>query len=204
MRSGFHTPEEVIVKTRTLVALAVLLMLMAGPAFAQKVYVDYDKNYDFASIRTFQWVDEPDSLEKSEPLLHSRIKNGIEHYLTQAGITQVTSDPSILVTYHTSTKENMSLNTTSFGYGYPVGWYGGYYGAYGYGAGIGTTTTTVSTYQTGTLVIDAWDAKTDKLVWRGVAANITVSDNPEKMQYMLDRALSKIVKKWQKMRKRGK
>jgi len=178
------------------------LLLMAAPAFAQKVYIDYDKDYDFDSTETFAWAKTSEtSVEDVNPLMHSRIVNAIEHYLTMGQLREVESDPDLYVTYHTSTKENLSLNTTSFGYGYPGGWYGGYYGGYGYGGmGMGSTSTTVSTYETGTLVVDAWDPKTEKLVWRGTATNMTVADNPDKMMKRIDKALSKIVKKWQNLK----
>jgi len=55
----------------------------------------------------------------------------------------------------------------------------------------------------GTLVVDAWDAETKELVWRGTATNITVVDNPDKMQKKVDSALEKIVKKWQSMKEKG-
>jgi hypothetical protein len=65
---------------------------------------------------------------------------------------------------------------------------------------MGSSSTTVSTYEVGTLVVDAWDPKTEKLVWRGTATNMTVSDNPEKMMKRIDKALAKIVKKWQNLK----
>ena len=178
------------------------LLLMAAPAFAQKVYIDYDKEYDFDSPETFSWAKTSEtSVEDANPLMHSRIVNAIEHYLTMGQLREVESDPDLYVTYHTSTKENLSLNTTSFGYGYPGGWHGGYYGGYGYGGmGMGSSSTTVSTYETGTLVVDAWDPKTEKLVWRGTATNMTVAANPDKMMKRIDKALSKIVKKWQNLK----
>ena len=178
------------------------LLLMAAPAFAQKVYIDYDEDYDFDSPETFTWAKTSEtSVEDANPLMHSRIVNAIEHYLTMGQLREVESDPDLYVTYHTSTKENLSLNTTSFGYGYPGGWYGGGYGGYygGYG-GMGSSSTTVSSYETGTLVVDAWDPKTEKLVWRGTATNMTVADNPDKMMKRIDKALSKIVKKWQNLK----
>ena len=178
------------------------LLLMAAPAFAQKVYIDYDNDYDFDSPETFTWAKTSEtSVEEANPLMHSRIVNAIEHYLTMGQLREVESDPDLYVTYHTSTTENLSLNTTSFGYGYPGGWHGGYYGGYGYGGmGMGSSSTTVSTYETGTLVVDAWDPKTEKLVWRGTATNMTVADNPDKMMKRIDKALSKIVKKWQNLK----
>ncbi len=119
------------------------------------------------------------------------------------GVREVTpdQDPDVYVTYHTSTKEQVSLNTSSFGYGYPGGWGGwGYGGYWGGGVGMGSSTTTVSTWDVGTLVVDVWDPKTKQLVWRGSAGNITISQNPSKMQKKLDKALQKMVNTWQKMK----
>lgn len=186
-------------KFRLFVILAVLVL--AGPAFAQKAYVDYDKEYDFDKIETFAWAKTPEtSLETKDPLMHSRIRNAIEHYLSQAGFVEVEqgADPDIYVTYHTDTKEEMSLNTTNFGYGYPGGWgYGGYWGGYG-GMGMGTSSTSVSTWEVGTLVVDVWDPDTKTIVWRGMATNITVSPDPDKMMKRIDKALAKMVKTSQK------
>ncbi|MFC2173535.1 hypothetical protein ACFLU6_13015 [Acidobacteriota bacterium] len=38
----------------------------------------------------------------SNQLMHSRIKNGIEYYLTEGGLAEVESNPDLKVTYHTS------------------------------------------------------------------------------------------------------
>ena len=185
--------------------LALALFLMAGPVFAQKVFIDYDKNYDFSSMKTFSWAEtSATSLEIANPMLHSRIVNGIEYYLSDAGLREVKENPDVYVTYHTSSKEEMSLNTTSFGYGYPGGmaWggYGGYYGGYYGGMGMGASTTNVYTYEIGTLVVDVWDPDSETLVWRGTATGITIVENPQKMQKKVDKALRKIVAKSQKER----
>lgn len=186
-----------------LTALLVLMLALAvAPAFAQKVYIDYDKEYD-RDIKTFAWAKTPEtSVEDANPLLHSRIVNSIEHVLTTGGLREVEGDPDVYVTYHTSTKEQMNLNTTNFGYGYPGGWgWGGYWGGYG-GMGMSSSSTTVSTYELGTLVIDVWDRASEKLVWRGTAANMTVSPNAEKMGKRIDKAIAKMMKKWQKIKEK--
>jgi len=183
-------------KSRLLLAL--ILILAVPPAFASKVFIDHDQNYDFSSIKTFAWAPTPDtSVEDTNPLMHSRIVNAIEHYITMGGTQEVTENPDVYVTYHTSSKEEMQLNTSSFGYGYPGGWgWGGYgYGAGWGGAGMSSSTTSVSTYEVGTLVVDVWDADAKELVWRGTATNIYLSDNPDKMMKKIDKALAKIVKK---------
>ena len=184
--------------------LMVALALLAGPAFAQKVFIDHDQTYDFDGIETFAWAKTPDtSVEKGDPLLHSRIVHGIEHQLSMGGIREVESDPDIYITYHTSTKEEMSVNTTSYGYGYPGAWAYGGYGRYYGGGGMGMSSATVTTYEMGTLIVDAWDRETEKLVWRGTAANITISPNPKKMAKRLDKALIKMASKWQSLKKKS-
>ena len=150
------------------------------------------------------------SVRDSDPLLHSRIVNGIEHYITLGGLTETDGDPDVYITYHGSSKQELSVNTSSIGvgYGYPSGWgygpyggYGGYYGHYYGTAYSGMATTTVTSYQVGTLVIDVWDADTQKLIWRGTAANVVLTENPSKMAKKVDKALRKIVDKWQRVKK---
>jgi hypothetical protein len=181
------------------VILGLALLVFAGPAFAQKIFIDYDHEYDFDKIATFAWADTAETSVKNEdPLLHSRIVNAIEHYLVEGGLTEASEDPDVYVTYHASSKEEMSLNTSSLGYGYPGGWgwgdYGYGYGYGGWGGGMGTTTTTVTKYEVGALVIDVWDASTKEAIWRGTAMDIMISDNPEKMAKRIDKTLHKIVK----------
>ena len=197
---------------RTRVLLVLTAILFAGPAFAQKIYIDYDKDYDRSTIKTYAWKATPDtSVKDYDPLLHSRIVSGIEHYLTLGGLAEADSDPDVYVTYHGNSKEELSVNTSSIGvgYGYPSAWgygryggYGGYYGSYYGGMYGGMATTTVTAYQVGTLVIDVWDADTEKLIWRGMAANIMLTDNPKKMAKKIDKALSKMVDKWRRVKRK--
>ena len=169
-------------------ALPALLVLAAAPVMAQSVHIDYDKNYDFSKIETYQWV-KPVEDEKN-PLMAQRLRNAVDYHLSMKGVRQVDSDPDVFVTYSSNSKQEVQVNSTSFGYGYGPGWY--------WGGGVGTTSATVSTYEVGTLVIDVWDAKTKNLVWRGTASG-TVSPNPDKMEHKLNTALEKLYKKWEKM-----
>ena len=177
------------------------MILLAGPAMAQKVYIDYDKDYDRDSMKTFAWAATDDtSLADSDPLMHSRIMNGIEYYLTLGGLGEDVENPDVYVTYHTSTRKEISVDVSNYGYGYSAGW-----GSYGrrypsYGGSYGTSSATVRSYDKGTLVLDIWDAASKKLVWRGTAVDITVSDNPERMKKRVDKALKKIVDKWRKIK----
>ena len=49
-------------------------VLIAGPAFAQKIYIDYDKDYDGSKNKTFAWSPKEEAtLAATDPLLHSKI-----------------------------------------------------------------------------------------------------------------------------------
>ena len=175
------------------VCLAIAMALAVAPAFAQKVYIDYDKEYDRSKVHTYAWGHTDSTLEKINPRAHEHIVKQIDAYFVTAGLKKVDGDSDVMVTYHTNSKEELSVNTDMWGYGYPSSFYWNPY----WGTGFGSTTTTVTTYTRGTLIVDVWDAHTKKLVWRGSATDI-VPENPEKAYKKIDKALSKIVAKWQK------
>jgi len=178
----------------------IVLVMFALPASAQKVYVDYDRTADFDQYKTFAWGQSREtSVRDTSPLMDSRIKNSIEFQLTEIGMVEDLENPDIYVTYHTDEKQEMRLNTTNFGYGYGGGWGWDPY----WGGGMGSSSTTVHNYTRGTLIIDLWDTKTEEVVWRGTAESV-VPSNPEKEARKIDKALKKMVKRWEKMYKSGK
>jgi len=184
------------------IRIAILLgaILLAGPVLAQKVHIDFDREADFDAYETFAWYESPDtSVTDSNDLVHRRIVEIIENEMTSGGMRKVDSDPDVYVTYHTDEKEEMSLNTTHYGYGYPSSWaWDPYWGGWGGDMGMGSSHTSVYTYTRGTLIIDVWDAGTEQLVWRG-SANDIVPENPQKLEKKLERSVQKIAKKWDKM-----
>ena len=172
--------------------MLIVLALAALPAAAQTVTIDYAHDYDFKSVKTFQFVESTDS-KASDSLMDGRIQEAIVNELTKGGLTQVEADPNIYVTYGITTQKNAVYNTTSMGYGgFGVGW-----GGWGMG-GMGSSTTTESTYTEGTLIIDAYDAGDKKLVWRGTGT-VTVKAKPEKVTKQIDSIITKLGEKWQKI-----
>ena len=170
------------------ISLLVLGLAFAAPLAAQEVHVDYDRTGRFSWYKTFAWAEsEETSLKGHYDLMHSRIKNAIEHHLSQGRLVENNEDPDLYVTYHASSCEAVSINTTNFGYGYGPGWY--------WGGGMGTSTTQVRTYTVGTLIVDIWDAKAKELVWRGIASD-TLSEDPQKNQKIAAKALAKMFERY--------
>lgn len=189
---------------KKLIVLIFAIVLITSCTTVKKVNVDYAHEFDFTPVKTFQYFDSTDSNSKN-PLMAQRIANQFKKELREGGLTEVSENPDIFVTYHITSKENTSYNTTYTGYGgyggYGPGWGGwggGYYG--GYGSTMGSSMTYATTYTEGTLVLDAYEPETKNLVWRGTGT-VTVSDKPEKQLKQVDAIFTKIGSRWDKILK---
>jgi uncharacterized protein DUF4136 len=160
-----------------------VVLLTATLAFAQKVTTDYDKGADFSTYKTFMWIKEPKS---SDPLMKQRIMDSVNAALMAKGLRLTTDQADLGIAAHNATKEERSLNTFYDGFGGGWRWRGG---------GFGTATTTVNTYEVGTLVVDMFDTKTKEAVWRGTSTK-TLSDNPQKNEANLNKAITKMFEKF--------
>jgi len=174
---------------RRYIGLVILVIVAAVSASAMDIYVDYDRSGRFSWYKTYAWMDTDEtSLEGHNDLMHSRIKTAIMQQLSQGRMTENTENPDLYVTYHAGSRQAVYVDPVAFGYGFGSGW-----------GGLGVSTARSSTYEQGTLVIDIWEAETKKLVWRGVAVD-AFSDNPDKADKMINKAIEKMISKWRKMK----
>ena len=167
-----------------LIALCSLLTLVMGCS-SMKVNNDYDHQADFSSYKTYAWHESDQSLEDTNPLAHERLVSAVDGQLSAKGFQKVSSNPDVFVTYHTDEDQQMSLNTSYMGGGWGAG------PGWGWGGGMGSSTTTVQKYNVGSVVLDMWDAKQKRLVWRGTASD-TISDNPQKNAEKITKATQKL------------
>ena len=164
-------------KIVTLAALA--LVMSTAAAYAQKVNVDSDPAAPFATYKTYAWTaGTPAANALSEQRLHA----AVDAKLAAEGLAMNTTAPDLIVSTHVSTKDKQELIANGFGYG-PWGFGGGFGGA------------TVETFVEGTLVVNLYDAKTKKMVWRGLAT-ATASDKPTKNTEKMNKALDKMFEKY--------
>jgi len=181
--------------------LVVALAVVATPSIAQKITIDYAHDFDFSAVKTFTYVDTGDT-NAGNDLTNDRLKAAIIRELTtgEDHFKQVESGGDLYVTYHITTEDNTVFNTTSFGYGGYGGGWGGYggWGYRGYGGMGGSSTTTASTYTDGTLILDGYEPAEKKLVWRGTGT-VTLKNSPEKQAKQVDKILTKMDKKWEKI-----
>ena len=164
--------------SRISLGLALMMMVIANAAFAQKVTTDYNKSADFARYKTFMWIKEP---KASNPLTRQRVIEDVNSALASRGLKLVTSDADLCIAAHAATTQERTLNTFYNGFGGGWRWHGGF----------GSATTTVDTYEVGTLVVDIFDARTKEAIWRGTSTK-TLSGNPQKNADNLNKAVVKM------------
>jgi hypothetical protein len=173
-----------------LFAFLLLAIMLPVVVLAQQVNIDFDRDADFRKYKTYAYQV---CHRVENPLVDKRIVKEMESRIAMEGLIGAEADPDVNVTYHSSTSEEFAVDTNTWGYGFGRGWgHGG--GSFG-GGGPVSTTTTVRKYTRGTLVVDIWDARTKQLVWRGTATD-TVSENPEKNEKKLKKAMEKMFRKY--------
>jgi hypothetical protein len=155
-----------------------LTLILATVSFAQQVKTDYDHNTNFGQYKTYSW----EKVQTKDPLLVDRIKSAVNSALAAKGWTEVPSGGQAEVFAIETTQNQQTLDTFYNGFGGGRRW--------GFG-GFSDATTTVETYKVGTLVIDLFDAKTEKLIWRSSSSD-TLSDNADKNTKNLDKGVSKM------------
>lgn len=156
---------------------ALLLIAFSAISFAQDVNTDYDHNVSFAQFHTYEWA----KIQTEDPLWQSRIRDAVDKELERKGWQRVDSGGQVALTAVGATQNQKEYQTFYDNMGPGWGW-----GGFG-----STATTTTTNYRVGTLVVDAYDAQSKHLIWRGTATD-TLSGNPDKNIQKLDKAVGKM------------
>ena len=92
----------------------ILVILVAATASAMDIYVDFDRSGRFSWYKTYAWVEtEETSLKGHNDLMHSRIKNAIEHYTLAGPADRVTTRTPISTSPITPVLERPSRSIPS-------------------------------------------------------------------------------------------
>jgi hypothetical protein len=172
--------RHILMKTRAAILSAFLLILTA-PLVAQQVSVNYIKGQDFSRFHTYAWGEE-NSNQIRNSILAQVAKTDIESAMQSKGLTKVqkTENPDLILLASGGSKQQTS------------------YSAWGAGPRFGGMATLTPQQSTeGTLIVSLYDAKAKQLVWRGVAQG-TLSNNGDKNQKLVNKAVEKMFKQYPK------
>lgn len=176
-------------------SLCLLLVFVALPTAAQKVYIDYDSSAAFSQFKTFKIVETRKDFHTRLPQLHNSVVQKLHTYGVEGGMKPDQDKPDIFIAYYTSERGDLRLTLSDLDYTYGESFSPGVY----WDGGVGTRTPHSFVFKEGTLVVDAWEAETNQLIWRGIGT-AAVAKNPEKNVKRLDKAIEKMFKQWEKER----
>jgi hypothetical protein len=167
---------------RTRFALCAMLVCIASTiAFGQQVSVNYNKTQSFTGYHTYAWgSDNANQVQNS--ILAQVAQQDIDTALQSKGFQKVqeSQNPDLLLTTSGGMKQETSYTAM---------------GMRGFGGGMGTITPQQNVV--GTLIVDLYDAKAKSLVWRGIGQD-TLSNNGNKNQQVVGKAVQKMFKQWPK------
>lgn len=145
------------VMTKT-AALFVALFILCSVVQAQKTSAAFDEKVDFSNFKTFAF----DKEGARNPYVNALIVEAIERELTSRGLTKVNTDPDIKVAYLAATVPNLQVQNVPFYHVVNPA----------YSGMVGSSTMNMWDVTTGTLVIDLWDRKSDRVVFRGTITDV--------------------------------
>ncbi len=165
---------------KQLFSLLILPLMGVLVLLAADTKTDYSKSTDFASYKTYSWI----KVQAGNTLWSDRITRDVDAQLTAKGWAKVASGGDAGVAAFGAMKNEQTLQTFYDGFG--GGWFW---------RGFGDTmaTTTVENTPVGTLVVDIFDGKTKKLIWRASGQNV-LSGNPEKNENKLEKTVEDMFK----------
>ncbi|WP_313376513.1 DUF4136 domain-containing protein [Chishuiella sp.] len=163
----------------------VLLSLLVTSCGTVQVSTDYDRSVNFSTYKTYTFHQKGLDKLKVNDLDKNRLIKSIDAQMASKGFTKVSSDADLVINLLTSSKEEVSVYNNNWGYG-P---WGGYYGGGFYGGN------NVTSYQSGTIVIDIIDDKRNILIWQGVGTDFNLSNISAKAE-RIPEAIQEILSKF--------
>jgi Domain of unknown function (DUF4136) len=163
------------------VLITCVFCLAAGSLWAQQVSVNYNHSASFTQYHTYAWgSNNTNQIQNS--ILAQVAQQDIDNAMSQKGLQKVSEsqNPDLILTASGGEKEQTSWNA---------------WGMRGIGGGMGG----ISPQQNvdATMIVSLYDLKEKSLVWRGIAED-TLSNNGNKNQQLVEKAVQKMFKQWPK------
>jgi Domain of unknown function (DUF4136) len=160
---------------------AMLACLTSTIAFGQQVSVNYNHSQSFAQFHTYAWqIEDPNKIANS--ILAQVAISDTDSALAGKGLSKVdiSANPDLIVIASGGLKQQTSYSA---------------WGMRGIGGGMGGITPEQNVE--GTLIVSIYDARQKALIWRGIGQD-TLSNNGNKNQQTVEKAIQKMFKEWPK------
>jgi hypothetical protein len=160
---------------------ALAVTMISTIAASQDVSVNYNHSQSFASYHTYAWGgNNTNQIQNS--ILAQVAQQDIDAAVQGKGLQKVqeSQNPDLILTASGGMKQQTSYSA---------------WGMRGIGGGMGGITPEQNVI--GTMIVDLYDAKSQSLIWRGIAQG-ALNNNGNKNQQLVQKAVQKMFKQWPK------
>lgn len=167
--------------------IVISLLCLTACSGELNIYTDSDPAYNVANFQTFDWLEKTNIEAAKNPVYYNelndkRIKQAVERELQSRNYVRDDSMPEMLIHYHILLEDKVGMIPVHEGATYGPYWQ--------------QTPLYSYAYKQGTLIIDVMDTQ-NNLVWRGSAASmIEEVYTPERKTELINKAISKMFKKF--------
>jgi len=171
--------------TKMLATVLFGVAIAGTPILAQTVTIDYDHSVNFAKFKSYTWS----GVHATDPSVEGRITIAVDRDMSGRFFHQQTKNGDVTIAVVEATRDKQEyadfyakLNDITWQRGWGSG-------------GFLDTATTPQDVPLDTLVMDMYDTKTQKLIWRGVVTE-PVAKSQDKNDQIMDRAVNLLFAKF--------
>ncbi len=170
---------------KTLATVILGAATAAIPLAAQTVTIDYDHTVNFLKFKTYTWG----KIHATDPGAEDRITIAANRDLAGDYMSEASSGSDITITAVQATQDKTEFTTFYNGLD-------GYTWQRGWGAGgFLDSAAAVEDIPVDTLVLDMYDTKTHKLLWRGIVSE-PVGRSADKNDQKIDKGVTQLLLKF--------
>lgn len=176
------------------ISLLCAALCLSGCATKPRIAVDYDANYNFASLKTFSLKESKQDLKENiliSPFTLNHIRQLVNDELAKRyQLANENVAPDFYVSYHVIMEEKIDPHEYESSYGFGFGGGSRYRPHISYRYGMGS----LQVYNQGNLIIDFIDGKTQQPIWRGVSEKrLDKRLSPQKQREILASAVLEVL-----------
>lgn len=170
---------------RILATALVGTAMVGAPILAQTVTIDYDHSVNFLKFKTYSW----EKVHATDPGVEDRITIAVKRDMSGRYMTEVAKGGDVTLTAVEATKGKQEFATFYDGLG-DFAWQRPWGSA-----GFMDSEATLADIPLDTLVIDMYDTKTHKLLWRGTVTE-PAGGSEDKNDQKIDKAVTLLIGKY--------
>ena len=171
---------------KALAAALVSTAMAAVPAVAQTVTIDYDHSVNFLKFKTYTW----EKVHATDPGVEGRITSSVNRDMKGRYMSEVSKGGDVTITAVEATQDKQEFTTFYDALGSDYNW------QRPWGSGFLDSQATLADVPVDTLVIDMYDTKTHKLLWRGTVTLPAADAASKEADQKFDKAVTMLIGKY--------